>query len=143
YKTEYCRNWTELGHCRYGTKCRYAHGANELRKAPRHLLYKTQICRAYHEQGECPYGIRCTFIHENQYSHTNIKGNYVLPTSSISSPASTSCSSRTSNEGGDDLLDSAAVTNISNPAVKEAHTVIKYHDLSYEYIYPYLPLHSY
>ncbi|KAL0074516.1 hypothetical protein F4703DRAFT_1715448, partial [Phycomyces blakesleeanus] len=63
YKTEYCRNWTELGHCRYGKKCCYAHGSNELRAAPRHNRYKTQICRAYHVEGSCPYGIRCTFIH--------------------------------------------------------------------------------
>ncbi|KAI8099086.1 uncharacterized protein BX664DRAFT_320354, partial [Halteromyces radiatus] len=65
YKTEICRNWAELGHCRYGIKCRYAHGDAELRQAPRHTLYKTKICRAYHDQGECPYGIRCTFIHDD------------------------------------------------------------------------------
>ncbi|KAI7866602.1 hypothetical protein BDF14DRAFT_1810504 [Spinellus fusiger] len=64
YKTEYCRNWTELGHCRYGKRCCYAHGSNELRAAPRHNRYKTQICRAYHVEGACPYGIRCTFIHD-------------------------------------------------------------------------------
>ncbi|KAI8087185.1 WD40-repeat-containing domain protein [Thamnidium elegans] len=65
YKTESCRNWTELGHCRYGKKCRYAHGANELRNVPRHTRYKTQICRAYHMDGSCPYGIRCTFVHDS------------------------------------------------------------------------------
>ncbi|KAI9498443.1 hypothetical protein BDB00DRAFT_755050, partial [Zychaea mexicana] len=63
YKTEYCRNWTELGQCRYGKKCRYAHGDGELRTVPRHSRYKTQICRAYHVDGACPYGVRCTFIH--------------------------------------------------------------------------------
>ncbi|KAI8145639.1 hypothetical protein BJV82DRAFT_491206, partial [Fennellomyces sp. T-0311] len=63
YKTEYCRNWTELGQCRYGKKCRYAHGDAELRVVPRHSRYKTQICRAYHVDGACPYGVRCTFIH--------------------------------------------------------------------------------
>ncbi|KAI7883712.1 hypothetical protein K492DRAFT_107835, partial [Lichtheimia hyalospora FSU 10163] len=60
YKTEYCRNWTELGYCRH---CRYAHGSTELRNAPRHSRYKTEICRAYHFEGACPYGIRCTYIH--------------------------------------------------------------------------------
>ncbi|KAI8393910.1 uncharacterized protein BYT42DRAFT_487947 [Radiomyces spectabilis] len=64
YKTEYCRNWAELGHCRYGRKCRYAHGDSELRTIPRHDRYKTQICRAYHVEGACPYGTRCTFIHD-------------------------------------------------------------------------------
>lgn len=65
YKTEACRNWTELGHCRYGKKCRYAHGASELRTVHRHNRYKTQICRAYHMDGSCPYGIRCTFVHDS------------------------------------------------------------------------------
>ncbi|CAO3639014.1 unnamed protein product [Mucor hiemalis] len=65
YKTESCRNWTELGHCRYGKKCRYAHGSSELRTVHRHNRYKTQICRAYHMDGSCPYGIRCTFVHDS------------------------------------------------------------------------------
>ncbi|CAG8609090.1 10403_t:CDS:2 [Ambispora gerdemannii] len=30
YKTEICRNWKEKGTCRYGTKCQFAHGENEL-----------------------------------------------------------------------------------------------------------------
>ncbi|KAI8340828.1 hypothetical protein BC941DRAFT_467996 [Chlamydoabsidia padenii] len=64
YKTEYCRNWTELGECRYGKKCRYAHGITELRKISRHNRYKTKICRAYHVEGTCHYGNRCTFIHD-------------------------------------------------------------------------------
>ncbi|KAH8551505.1 hypothetical protein BGW37DRAFT_493919 [Umbelopsis sp. PMI_123] len=66
YKTEWCRNWQELGVCRYDKKCRYAHSASELRKIERHPRYKTQICRTYHEKGTCPYGVRCTFIHEQQ-----------------------------------------------------------------------------
>ncbi|ORZ22231.1 hypothetical protein BCR42DRAFT_319557, partial [Absidia repens] len=64
YKTEYCRNWIELGECRYGKKCQYAHGEAELRKVTRHSRYKTQICRAYHTEGACLYGNRCTFIHD-------------------------------------------------------------------------------
>ncbi|KAL1934637.1 hypothetical protein VTP01DRAFT_6819 [Rhizomucor pusillus] len=64
YKTERCRNWVEVGSCRYGKKCRYAHGDQELRLAPRHSRYKTQICRAFHVEGYCPYGVRCTFIHD-------------------------------------------------------------------------------
>ncbi|KAI9300005.1 hypothetical protein BJ944DRAFT_235200, partial [Cunninghamella echinulata] len=65
YKTEYCRNWAELGTCRYGTKCRYAHGEMELRMIPRHNRYKTQVCRAYHLDGTCSYGNRCTYIHDD------------------------------------------------------------------------------
>jgi len=36
YKTELCRSWEEKGSCRYGTKCQFAHGEEELRKVARH-----------------------------------------------------------------------------------------------------------
>ena len=36
YKTELCRSWEEKGTCRYGTKCQFAHGEDELRNVPRH-----------------------------------------------------------------------------------------------------------
>lgn len=36
YKTELCRSWEEKGTCRYGTKCQFAHGEDELRTVPRH-----------------------------------------------------------------------------------------------------------
>ncbi|ORX38919.1 hypothetical protein BD324DRAFT_649018 [Kockovaella imperatae] len=31
YKTELCRAWHEVGHCRYGEACQFAHGVHELR----------------------------------------------------------------------------------------------------------------
>ncbi|KAI8575104.1 hypothetical protein K450DRAFT_9290 [Umbelopsis ramanniana AG] len=68
YKTEMCRNWQEIGYCRYGKKCRYAHGHTELRAVKRHQRYKTEVCRTYHETGTCPYGVRCTFIHDEKSS---------------------------------------------------------------------------
>ena len=30
YKTELCKNWIENGGCRYGKKCQFAHGKEEL-----------------------------------------------------------------------------------------------------------------
>lgn len=45
YKTELCRSWEEKGTCRYGAKCQFAHGEEELRKVARHPKYKTEICR--------------------------------------------------------------------------------------------------
>jgi len=36
YKTELCRSWEEKGTCRYGTKCQFAHGEDELRNVSRH-----------------------------------------------------------------------------------------------------------
>ncbi|KAF9452548.1 hypothetical protein P691DRAFT_208576 [Macrolepiota fuliginosa MF-IS2] len=63
YKTELCRSWEEKGTCRYGTKCQFAHGEDELRKVARHPKYKTEICRTFWVSGSCPYGKRCCFIH--------------------------------------------------------------------------------
>ncbi|KAI9282735.1 hypothetical protein BY458DRAFT_497209 [Sporodiniella umbellata] len=63
YKTELCRNWEETNQCRYGTKCQYAHGAQDLREIERHPKYKTQKCRTFDKSGACPYGARCTFRH--------------------------------------------------------------------------------
>jgi hypothetical protein len=36
YKTELCRSWEEKGSCRYGPKCQFAHGEDEIRKVTRH-----------------------------------------------------------------------------------------------------------
>ncbi|RCH78748.1 hypothetical protein CU097_002013 [Rhizopus azygosporus] len=63
YKTEQCRNWNETGYCRYGERCRYAHGPDELRNISRPSQYKTKACRSYYKEGACPYGVRCTFKH--------------------------------------------------------------------------------
>jgi len=63
YKTELCKSFTETGSCRYGTKCQFAHGKEEVRPILRHPKYKTEICKTFHTTGTCPYGIRCRFIH--------------------------------------------------------------------------------
>lgn len=67
YKTEMCRTFEETGYCKYGSKCQFAHGSQELRPIIRHPKYKTDLCRTFHVHGFCPYGPRCHFIHgENQ-----------------------------------------------------------------------------
>lgn len=63
YKTEMCRPFEETGHCRYGSKCQFAHGNRELRGLNRHPRYKTEFCRTFHTTGFCTYGQRCNFIH--------------------------------------------------------------------------------
>jgi len=63
YKTELCRSFEELGTCRYGPKCQFAHGRPELRPVLRHPKYKTEICKTWQTIGTCPYGTRCRFIH--------------------------------------------------------------------------------
>ncbi|KAL2095655.1 hypothetical protein ACEWY4_007803 [Coilia grayii] len=63
YKTELCRTYEESGTCKYGAKCQFAHGMEELRGLNRHPKYKTEPCRTFHTIGFCPYGARCHFIH--------------------------------------------------------------------------------
>merc|ERR1712001_33682 len=58
-----CRPFQEHGTCKYGDKCQFAHGINEIRNVNRHPKYKTDLCRTYHSVGFCPYGPRCHFIH--------------------------------------------------------------------------------
>lgn len=43
YKTELCRSWEEKGSCRYGTKCQFAHGEEELRKVQRHPKVRSPV----------------------------------------------------------------------------------------------------
>ncbi|XP_054455311.1 mRNA decay activator protein ZFP36 [Anoplopoma fimbria] len=66
YKTELCRSFSESGLCKYGGKCQFAHGLDELRDLNRHPKYKTEPCRTFHTIGFCPYGIRCHFVHNNE-----------------------------------------------------------------------------
>ncbi|XP_062329686.1 mRNA decay activator protein ZFP36L1 isoform X1 [Osmerus eperlanus] len=66
YKTELCRTFAESGICKYGPKCQFAHGQDELRDLNRHPKYKTEPCRTFHTIGFCPYGIRCHFVHNNE-----------------------------------------------------------------------------
>lgn len=58
-----CRPFEEAGECKYGEKCQFAHGAQELRNLQRHPKYKTELCRTFHSSGFCPYGPRCHFVH--------------------------------------------------------------------------------
>ncbi|RHY97114.1 hypothetical protein DYB37_007604 [Aphanomyces astaci] len=68
YKTELCKHFVETGTCRYGTKCQFAHGEDELRGVLRHPKYKTTKCKAFLSTGKCTYGTRCRFIHDRNLS---------------------------------------------------------------------------
>ena len=69
YKTELCRPYAESGTCKYGDKCQFAHGPDELRPLVRHPKYKTELCRTFHAIGFCPYGPRCHFVHSPDEKH--------------------------------------------------------------------------
>ena len=63
-KTELCKNFSEMGRCRYGNKCRFAHGAHELVSAPSAKSFRKRKCNGFWNNGYCSYGIRCQFGHE-------------------------------------------------------------------------------
>lgn len=86
YKTELCRSFTESGLCKYGGKCQFAHGTEELRDLSRHPKYKTELCRTFHTIGFCPYGIRCHFVHNSEEERKHSLSR------SSSSSSSSSCS---------------------------------------------------
>ena len=65
YKTELCKYFEIDGHCKYGDKCAYAHGKENLRsKVTNTTAYRTKKCTQFFEQGYCPYGSRCQFAHQ-------------------------------------------------------------------------------
>ncbi|XP_078517450.1 mRNA decay activator protein ZFP36-like [Lissotriton helveticus] len=75
YKTELCRTFTDTGKCKYGAKCQFAHGLEELRVMNRHPKYKTELCHKFYLYGECPYGPRCNFIHYPQETGSSLSWN--------------------------------------------------------------------
>jgi butyrate response factor 1 len=83
YKTELCRSWTETGACRYGNKCQFAHGKDEVRQIMRHPKYKTEICKTFHTQGTCPYGTRCRFIHNPSLRASHLQQQQQFPVETV------------------------------------------------------------
>lgn len=64
FKTELCNNLIELGICKYGDRCHYAHGQHELRQVSRrHPKYRTETCKNFELTGKCPFGPRCSYVH--------------------------------------------------------------------------------
>ena len=64
YKTDLCKNWLERGYCHYGTKCKYAHGKEDLQaRESTHNKFRTKRCPDFNTVG-CQFGIRCNYIHQ-------------------------------------------------------------------------------
>ncbi|WKX91377.1 hypothetical protein Q1695_009879 [Nippostrongylus brasiliensis] len=72
YKTRMCLTYASGKQCEMGSRCKFAHGPEELRvadappKAP-NARYKTKLCKNFgpFASNYCPYGLRCEFIHPN------------------------------------------------------------------------------
>ncbi|KAH9853060.1 hypothetical protein C2E23DRAFT_125536 [Lenzites betulinus] len=116
YKTELCRSWEEKGSCRYGAKCQFAHGEDELRKVQRHPKYKTEICRTFWVSGSCPYGKRCCFI------HTELPANGAAPGADGTPPPSHPdgrARSSSTNSDPNDVSSSSLLARISAKRTQE------------------------
>ena len=66
YKTEMCKEWQMTSFCKYGNKCKFAHGKEELNKKFCNSKFKSKLCKSYYNQGFCRYGSRCQFIHDER-----------------------------------------------------------------------------
>ncbi|XP_071935780.1 uncharacterized protein [Coffea arabica] len=64
YKTEKCRSSEDSNAGRFGTKCQFAHGKEELRSSriSKNKL-EAQFCKTY-SSGSCAYGTKCRFVHD-------------------------------------------------------------------------------
>ena len=80
YKTELCKNWIEVGVCRYEGKCQFAHGEDELvgKLPPTNSKYKSKTCTTFNEKLYCPYGKRCLFRHDDRAVEEIFKYNYSM-----------------------------------------------------------------
>ncbi|KTA95117.1 mRNA decay factor CTH1 [Nakaseomyces glabratus] len=63
YKTELCETFTTKGFCKYGNKCQFAHGLQELKLKKTSNNFRTKPCINWDKLGYCPYGKRCCFKH--------------------------------------------------------------------------------
>ncbi|KAF8784662.1 mRNA decay activator protein ZFP36-like [Argiope bruennichi] len=71
FKTMLCFHYLN-GNCSFGSRCKFAHGVDELRCRIRHPKYKTRVCVNFINVGWCKYGDRCVFIHPTEVLHNNL-----------------------------------------------------------------------
>lgn len=88
FKTEMCKNWMDFGSCRYGKKCKFAHGKEEMheKNVPNKTKYKSKGCQTFYSLGYCPYGSRCLFRHDDRNESDFHAGYYTTLLTSSSTP---------------------------------------------------------
>ena len=114
YKTELCRSFAEVGTCKYGDKCQFAHGGHELRVITRHPKFKTENCKSFHSTGFCPYGPRCHFIHNSEESKKNVLNNLSSNGSNSPTEISVPTNNMQNNRFGEQLINGLNISGNSN-----------------------------
>lgn len=72
YKTELCKNWIEIGRCRFNDTCRFAHGLDDLNHSMKifdgkpNPNFKKNNCGNFYGKFYCNYGYKCVFRHEKR-----------------------------------------------------------------------------
>ncbi|KAF5132508.1 hypothetical protein DV495_001203 [Geotrichum candidum] len=65
YKTELCATFIKSGgNCPYGSKCQFAHGAQDLKVVDRPPKWRSKPCQNWIKTGACAYNERCCFRHD-------------------------------------------------------------------------------
>ncbi|KAF5101669.1 hypothetical protein D0Z00_000743 [Geotrichum galactomycetum] len=65
YKTELCATFIKSGgNCPYGSKCQFAHGAQDLKIVDRPPKWRSKPCQNWIKTGSCAYNERCCFRHD-------------------------------------------------------------------------------
>lgn len=64
-KSELCIDYINTRKCKFGEKCFFAHGLENLKNNKKTTIKSMAECRSYKEIGFCPYGKDCGLIHKD------------------------------------------------------------------------------
>lgn len=68
YKSELCKNFIMKGKCDYGTKCRFAHGIEDLCHNNKKVIKSHAECQSFNILSFCPKGNSCDLTHKESES---------------------------------------------------------------------------
>ncbi|GLT96667.1 hypothetical protein SLE2022_142730 [Rubroshorea leprosula] len=127
HKTEMCRAWEDFGHCRFSSKCQFAHGKEELRpnRFPIRNKSETQMCKSYASTGSCIYGPKCHLIHP-----------VIMETTAVISEMDSATSPAHNNQNPRATIKPEGSSSIPNPTVKSDSTCITASYSTYSTIKP-------
>ena len=84
YKRILCRNYMQLGFCRFQASCTFAHGENDRQRKPRPApkpvaqVPPPTNCRQFHKEKFCIKGSQCTHRHEVR-AYLRIHRHFYMP----------------------------------------------------------------
>ncbi|KAI3675871.1 hypothetical protein L1987_85467 [Smallanthus sonchifolius] len=72
HKPDLCLSYLEnSGFCRYGSKCQFAHGKQEIHPVPFSYKSALETCKSYNLSRTCAFGSKCRFIHHETSTPTS------------------------------------------------------------------------